>query len=174
MPSTLQPPAATTPVQTATVTPSDARAGLNQAPNGQTATTIGGSQFDNRPSFSVADVLRDQIDAAKAGVGTYAKISDDETAGKAQSLRSRLNELSGEADKKREALKRPHLEAGKAIDKEWQPLVKSAKEAADGIRSALSAYETDKLARQRRAERDQLRPCAFARNSRHCAAVIST
>ncbi|MBR0872481.1 TonB-dependent receptor [Bradyrhizobium tropiciagri] len=35
------------------------RDGLNQAPAGQTQTTIDRSQFDNRPSFSVADVLRD-------------------------------------------------------------------------------------------------------------------
>src|SRR5262245_2628053 len=32
---------------------------LTQAPNGQTGTTIDRSQFDNRPAFSVADVLRD-------------------------------------------------------------------------------------------------------------------
>jgi iron complex outermembrane receptor protein len=32
---------------------------LNQAPAGQTATTIDRNQFDNRPSFSVSDVLRD-------------------------------------------------------------------------------------------------------------------
>ncbi|AUC97312.1 TonB-dependent receptor [Bradyrhizobium sp. SK17] len=36
-----------------------ARDGLNRAPAGQTQTTIDRSQFDNRPSFSVADVLRD-------------------------------------------------------------------------------------------------------------------
>lgn len=36
-----------------------ARDGLNQAPAGQTATTINRSQFDNRPAFSVSDVLRD-------------------------------------------------------------------------------------------------------------------
>lgn len=36
-----------------------ARDGLNQTPAGQTATTIDRSQFDNRPSFSVSDVLRD-------------------------------------------------------------------------------------------------------------------
>jgi len=32
---------------------------LDQAPAGQTATTIDRNQFDNRPSFSVSDVLRD-------------------------------------------------------------------------------------------------------------------
>lgn len=41
------------------VTASAARASLVQAPAGQTATTIDRSQFDTRPSFSVADVLRE-------------------------------------------------------------------------------------------------------------------
>lgn len=45
--------------QNATRSASDVRAGLNQSPAGQTATTIDRSQFDNRPSFSVSDVLRD-------------------------------------------------------------------------------------------------------------------
>jgi iron complex outermembrane receptor protein len=40
-------------------TPTAARDSLNQAPAGQTETTIDRSQFDNRPAFSVADVLRD-------------------------------------------------------------------------------------------------------------------
>jgi iron complex outermembrane receptor protein len=44
---------------TAGITPSVARALLFQAPNGQTETTIDRSQFDNRPAFSVADVLRE-------------------------------------------------------------------------------------------------------------------
>ncbi len=52
-------PPATAPVQSATITPSAAAAYLYQAPNGQTATTIDRSQFDNRPAFSVADILRD-------------------------------------------------------------------------------------------------------------------
>ncbi|OCK56814.1 TonB-dependent receptor [Bradyrhizobium sp. LMTR 3] len=44
---------------TAGITPSVARALLYQAPNGQTETTIDRSRFENRPSFSVADVLRE-------------------------------------------------------------------------------------------------------------------
>src|SRR4051812_47558071 len=44
--------------QTPRVTPGEARANLYQAPSGQIQTTIDRSQFDNRPSFSVGDVLR--------------------------------------------------------------------------------------------------------------------
>lgn len=98
----------------------------------------------NNPPADSLDILREQIESAKAGAVDYSKISDDQTAAKAQSLRSRLLELSGSADKKREAEKRPHFEAGKAVDEKWQPLVKMAKAAADSIRSALSAWETEK------------------------------
>src|SRR6185312_13271109 len=41
------------------VTPAAALAGLTQSPTSQTTTTVGHDQFDNRPSFSVSDVLRD-------------------------------------------------------------------------------------------------------------------
>ena len=59
---TTRTPAATTssaPAQARNVTASAAVANLYQAPAGQTATTIDRSQFDNRPAFSVGDVLRD-------------------------------------------------------------------------------------------------------------------
>jgi iron complex outermembrane receptor protein len=59
---TTRTPAATTssaPAQARNVAASAAVANLYQAPAGQTATTIDRSQFDNRPAFSVGDVLRD-------------------------------------------------------------------------------------------------------------------
>lgn len=107
----------------------------------------------NNPPTDEAEILKGQIDAASAGVAEYSEIKDDETAAKAQSLRSRLLELSGDADKKREALKKPHFEAGKAVDAKFQPLVKAAKAAADLIRDALGAHETRKA---REAERVRL------------------
>jgi iron complex outermembrane receptor protein len=44
---------------TSGITPSVARALLNTAPNGQTETTIDRSRVENRPAFSVADILRE-------------------------------------------------------------------------------------------------------------------
>lgn len=109
------------------------------------------------------EVIKDQIEAALKGVKEYAEIADDEKQARAQSLRARLNELSGEADKTREKIKRPHLEAGKAVDAAWQPLVKAAKQGADMIRDAMGKWETAKArkaAEERRkaeeAERDRL------------------
>jgi iron complex outermembrane receptor protein len=53
------PRVAATSAQNKTVTANAARAMLDQAPTGQTETTVDRSQFDNRPAFSVGDVLRD-------------------------------------------------------------------------------------------------------------------
>jgi hypothetical protein len=99
---------------------------------------------DNHPPQDEADQLAAQIEAASENAKAYENITDDETASKAQSARSRLNELSRDADKKRESEKKPHLDAGKNIDAKWQPLVKAAKAAADAIAKALSAHETRK------------------------------
>lgn len=52
-------PTTTVSTQGSIVTASAARDTLSQAPAGQTATTVDRSQFDNRPSFSVGDILRD-------------------------------------------------------------------------------------------------------------------
>lgn len=98
----------------------------------------------NSAAVDEADILKEEIETAAAGVSAYVKIRDDATAAKAQALRSRLLELSGKADKTRENQKKPHLEAGKVIDSKWTPLVKLSKVAADTIRAALGAHETRK------------------------------
>lgn len=102
-----------------------------------------------------AEALKDQIDAALAGMKAYEKIADDATAAKALSLRNRLNELSGQAEKIRVKQKEPHLEAGKAVDAKWQPLVKSAKAGADKVRDAIGSWETVKLREQRKREQEE-------------------
>ena len=111
----------------------------------------------NMPPTDPAEILRGKIDAAKAGIDAFAKIETDEAAGQAQSLRSRLLELSGDADKKREELKKPHLEAGRLVDSTYQPLVKDAKAGADTLRAAIGAYETEKERARQEAERKRVR-----------------
>lgn len=113
------------------------------------AATIG----DNSGVVDETETLADQIETALKGLTKYDKITDDETSAKALSLSNRLNELSREADKKRADMKQPHLEAGKAIDKQWMPLIKSAKEGADKVKSLIGAWETEKYRRQQEEQR---------------------
>lgn len=110
---------------------------------------------DNSGEVDEATTIADQIESALAGMAAYAKIADDTTAAKALSLRNRLNELSNQADKIRTKQKEPHLEAGKAVDAKWQPLVKKAKAGADAVKNAIADFETEKLRKQREEERRQ-------------------
>jgi hypothetical protein len=124
----------------------------------------GGGWADDDPSVAAAlakpghnlgdefETLKDEIDSAEAGADLYKGIDSDERVGRAQSLRARLNELAGKADKLREAAKKPHLEAGKKVDAQWMPLVKSAKAIADTIRWEIEKYQTLKLQEQRKLE----------------------
>lgn len=106
------------------------------------------------PATDPIGSMRQEIEKAKAGAASYSTVDSDEQAAKAQTLRSALTALAGRADKARKKEKDPHLEASKAVDAKWQPLVKSAQDAADAIRAALSAWETLKLENQRRADEE--------------------
>lgn len=108
---------------------------------------------DNSGAVDPAETLADQIESALRGKDAYAKITDDDTAAKALSLRNRLNELSNQADKVREELKKPHLLAGKAVDAKYQPLVKKAKTGADEVKASIAAWETEKLRKSREEAR---------------------
>lgn len=109
---------------------------------------------DNSGVVDEVEALKDQIDNALKGADAYVKISDDATASKAQSLRNRLNELSGNAKKIHDKEKEPFLEGGKAVDAKWLPMVKSAKAGADKIRKAMDDWETVKLNAERKRQAD--------------------
>lgn len=108
---------------------------------------------NNPPDESDADAIKRQIDAAGAGVSQYAKIGDDETKAKAQSLRSRLLELAGQAKKTHKKIKDPLWEQVKEIDNTYLPLVKEAEELAKKIRTSMDNYDTEQLRKHQEAER---------------------
>ena len=112
-----------------------------------------GAGDNNPPDESEADAIKRQIDAASAGVGEYAKIGDIETKAKAQSLRSRLLELAGQAKKVHKRIKDPLWERVKEIDNTYLPLAKEAEELAKKIRAAMDDFDTAQLRLAQEAER---------------------
>lgn len=99
-----------------------------------------------------ADEYREQIETALGGVPAYAKIESDEADVRALSLRNMLNDLAANADKAREAEKRPHFEAAKAVDAKWQPLIKEAREGAGKVKVARDEWANDKLKAKQQAD----------------------
>lgn len=118
----------------------------SDAPPFDPPATAGGRNADPENEH---EALKDQIESAKERKAEFAKIDSDDQQAKAQALRARLNELSGAADKKRKAEKQPHKDAADAVDAKWMPLVKGAKAEADDLARRMSAYETEKLRKQR-------------------------
>lgn len=133
------------------------RAGNNWSREDPTvAEQIRKGQGDNSAGLSEDELLAADIQTIADGIRAYAVIKDEQHAAQAQSLRSRLLELGGRAEKIREKLVRPHLDGQKAVNGKWQPVVQSAQAAADTVRTSLKKFETDKLnaqiARDRLAE----------------------
>lgn len=116
-----------------------------------------------------AEMLKDQIDSALAGVSGYETINDDETAARAQGLRSRLLELSGTAEKSHKVEKAPSLAEGRRIDQRWFPLRDLAKGGADKIRAALGAHETRKDQQRKAEEAARQKAAAEAEKARLAA-----
>lgn len=85
--------------------------------------------------------LVEQISEARKGAASYAKIEDDETASKAQDLRSHLTTLAGKLDKERKELVQPHLDAQREINGRLNPIIKDATEAAAIIKKSQEAWE---------------------------------
>ena len=113
---------------------------------GEEATT------NNPPAESPIEECKNKIANAKGGLDDYKTIESDEQLARAKSLKNRLTELAGEADKQRDAIKRPFLEAGRAVDAEWMPVVNEAKEAARVVQGSMDAYATKQLLARRAAE----------------------
>ena len=124
--------------------------------------TVAGMMGHNTGEADEATMLADQIESAKQGADAYRDIKSEAEAAKAQSLRARMNELAGKADKRREELKKPHLEAERAVDAEWMPLVKDAKAVANQLRGYIEDFKTAQLREQRRLEAERQREEAEA------------
>lgn len=111
---------------------------------------------DNNPPDELT-LMKEQIDSASAGVKAYAEITDDVTQAKAQSLRSRLLELSKQADKCKDAEADPPYKIYKAALARWKPLIDGAKAGADAIRAAMAKFETAKANKIREEQAEAAR-----------------
>lgn len=113
----------------ASITDPAAEAAKNEAANAALDAVAG------QPVEDEATKAKREIEAAKAvAEKLYATINSEDEAGAAQALRSKLNTLSNEADKRRKAQLLPFETEVKKINATWMPLVKAAKGAADDLR----------------------------------------
>jgi hypothetical protein len=108
----------------------------------------------------LAKEIEDQIKDAVKKAEEYENIGGDDQSTSALTARNWLNKLAGKADDFREEEIGDHYKIYSAANARWNPLVKKAKEAAERIRRAMSAWETKKA----RLEAD--RQAAIAKQQR--------
>ena len=96
------------------------------------------------PPDSEFESLKEQLASVKALAASIKTIASEHDNKMAQGYRARLLELGKQLDKRRDALKRPHLEAGRAVDNLWNPLVHDAEDSAGTLRNLMRAWETKK------------------------------
>jgi hypothetical protein len=110
---------------------------------------------DNSGDLSLAEQVTEYAAQALSWLRKIGGIKDKSQSDMAANYRAELLRLAKEADKQRDAEKRPHLEAGREIDAKYKPLVDEAKSAADELRSELTRWmnaEEKRLEAERRAK----------------------
>lgn len=118
----------------------------------------------NSADVPLADVIRDYAERALAWLQKTG-IKDTQSKDMAANYRAKLLDLKKQADAEREAEKRPHLEASRAVDAKFKPLIEDADAAANQLRDALTKYMRDEEARleaERRAKWEQERAAVEA------------
>lgn len=112
----------------------------------------------NSGTLTLTEEIADAVENALAWLKA-TKVGDKTTSDTAANWRARLLELAKKADKERDAEKRPHDDAAKAVQAKWKPSIDAATDAANQIRDALTAYMRAEEARQR-AEAEAKRKAA--------------
>lgn len=117
----------------------------------------------NAATLSLQEEIADASEQAEAFLRS-TPIDGKIAADTAANWRARLIDLGKQADKQREAEKRPHDEAAKAVQLKWKPSIESAADAANRLRDALTAWMRAEEAKRRaeaeakaRAEAEQRR-----------------
>lgn len=96
---------------------------------------------DNSNALPADEAMRDQIVSVRAEFDEWfasigGRIIAQDQADKAAAYKDRLQRLKGDAENSRTSEKKPHLDAGRAVDEKWRPIVD---DAANGVKAALSA-----------------------------------
>lgn len=100
-------------------------------------------------SANDVDAYKETLARFKADAEKFTEVTDDN----AQFIRDHVGyggKLAKEIDAAREALKKPHLEAGRQIDGAYKPLVEACDDIVKGMKRKLAAFLD---AREREAKR---------------------
>lgn len=116
---------------------------------------IGHNQSDD-PREALALELEGEKEIALVILGS--DIDSDEKADKAAAWSKKLSNIASKAENQRKVEKQPHLDAGAAVDAQWNPIRDDAKDLATRLKRHLDGWLRKKAAeeaeRQRKAQEE--------------------
>lgn len=121
-------------------------------------TKIGDNSKTVDPEIAFSAAINDLRDEA-ANFLDGAPIENQGQADAVTTILDSMKALSRDAEKERKAEKQPHLDAGKAVDSKWQPLIKTAKLVTEEAQKPLTVWRTEQQ-RLKDLETERLRKLA--------------
>lgn len=113
-------------------------------------TAIGGNSPPAEAAFSIeCDSLFSLLSDSLSG----GEVSNDQQEEAIDALLDDFRKLAKDADKARADEKKPHLDAGKAVDERFKPAIEKANRGATACKDALSPYRIAKQAAKDEAAR---------------------
>lgn len=147
---------------------------------------IGDNMAGLTPSQRISAEINDLLDSARAWLKGIGKVATQEHADKAANYADAFAELEKKATDAREELKRPVLEEGRRIDREWKPVEAAADNAKREFKAATTPYllekkkrlqEEERLAREEAAEKGEIfqhRPSGTVAGTRGSRVALRT
>ena len=105
---------------------------------------------DNSGDLSLAEDIEDTATQAKAWL-KKTTIQSKVECDMAANWRTKLLDLKKRAEAEHKAEKAPHLEAGRAVDAKFKPIIETADDAANALRRVLTSYMAAEEAKLRAA-----------------------
>ncbi|RJO66932.1 MAG: hypothetical protein C4523_10580 [Myxococcales bacterium] len=105
---------------------------------------------DNSGDLSLAEQIKEYAAMALSWLRKTG-VKDGTSKDVAANYRAKLLEFRKQADAEREIEKRPHLEASRAVDAKFKPLIEEADAAANELRDALTVYMREEERKEREA-----------------------
>lgn len=119
----------------------------------------GGPPLD---AFTAIKISIEDLYELAQGALTGSEIKNDDQAEQIEQLKKDIKKAAAEAEISRKAEKQPHLDAGKAVDDKYKPVIERAKLAAKVAADALTPYllakqaERERIALEKQKEAERL------------------
>lgn len=111
----------------------------------------------NSGDLSLADEIADTAEQAKSWLAKLGTITTKVNCDQAANWRAKLLDLKKRAETEHKAEKQPHLDAGRAVDAKFRPLIETATDAADVLRGALTVFMRAEEAKLRAEQAAQIK-----------------